>query len=145
MTYVPMWLSYTCTYMFPNDVSQVNWMASSSSSSVQLFQTPTQPHQPRSFKFPQRLFGKTVVAKVVFSGQHYFGIIANCSETITGSTCNNSKQWRTLSAMRRVKNYIHATMNQERLHFLMVLHVYTSLKLMLKLTVLTWLRLLTHL
>ena len=64
-----------CTYMFHDDVSRANSMASSS---AELFQTPTQPHQPRSFKFPQQLFGKkTVVAKAFFSGQHYSMIIAS--------------------------------------------------------------------
>ena len=42
----------------------------------------------------------------------------------------NASLERSFSALRRVKNYLRATMSQERLNYLMILHVHKDTKVL---------------
>ena len=89
---------------------------------------PRVPHQPKSFDFPKRSFGKKVIVKRSFQASwfdmwswlHYIALVLVMPAT-------NAVSERSFSCLRRLKSYLRATMSQSRLNNVMVLHVHTNL------------------
>ena len=89
---------------------------------------PTVPHQPKSFDFPKRSFGKKVIVKRSFQASwfdrwswlHYISLVLVMPAT-------NAVSERSFSCLRCLKSYLRATMSQSRLNNVMVLHVHKNL------------------
>ena len=98
---------------------------------------PSVPHQPKSFDFPKRSFGKKVIVKRSFQASwfdrwswlHYIALMSAVCKLLSlvlVMTATNAVSERSFSCLRRLKSYLRAT-TQSRLNNVMVLHVHKNL------------------
>ncbi len=124
-------------------------MASSSASSdTESVDIPAKPHQPTTFRYPKRSFGKKKVVQCSFKASwfakwpflHYIESkdVVFCHTCLVGFKLKRMRTnsadpafvshkplaFRSFSALRRVKSYLRTTMTQERLNYLMLLYVH---------------------
>ena len=99
---------------------------------------PSVPHQPKSFDFPKRSFGKKVIVKRSFQASwfdrwswlHYIALMSAVCKLLSlvlVMPATNAVSERSFSCLRRLKSYLRATMSQSRLNNIMVLHVHKNL------------------
>ena len=99
---------------------------------------PSVPHQPKSFDFPKRSFGKKVIVKRSFQASwfdrlswlHFIALMsAVCKlfSLVLVMPATNAVSEHSFSCLRHLKSYLRATMSQSRLNNVMVLHVHKNL------------------
>ena len=99
---------------------------------------PSVPHQPKSFYFPKRSFGKKVIVKRSFQASwfdrwswlHFIALMSAVCKLLSFvlvMPATNAVSERSFSCLRHLKSYLRATMSQSRLNNVMVLHVHKNL------------------
>ena len=80
---------------------------------------PSVPHQPKSFDFPKRSFGKKVIVKRSFQASmfdrswlHYIALMSAVCKLLSlvlVMPATNAVSERSFSCLRRLKSYLRAT------------------------------------